>query len=235
LQTLGVDLASQPKNTAACLIDWQPGRAHVEHLELGVDDDQLVKLGERVEKVGLDVPFGWPDAFVAAVAAHHRQEPWNAVENRELRFRRTDVYVWEQTGRPPLSVSTDKIAIPALRAARILAGWSADRTGVGKFVEVYPRAARDRFALGRTRSIKEVQDRTPWLVLDANTADTCEASEDCFDAVIASLVARASALGLCDPVPEADRELVQREGWIALPIVGSLERLGLAHGSEQRM
>jgi predicted nuclease with RNAse H fold len=224
LRTLGVDLASQPKNTAACLIDWQPRRAHVEQLELGIDDDQLVALSESVEKVGLDVPFGWPDVFVA-VAAHHRQEPWNVVENRELRFRRTDVFVWERTGHPPLSVSTDKIAIPAFRAARLLAGWNADRTGVGKFVEVYPRAARYRFALGRTRSIKEVQDRAPWLVLDANTADRCKASEDCFDAVIASLVARASALGLCDPVPEPDRELAQREGWIALPIVGSLERL----------
>jgi predicted nuclease with RNAse H fold len=225
MRTLGVDLASRPKSTAACLIEWQAGRAYVEQLELGVDDDRLVRLCERVEKVGLDIPFGWPDAFVAAVAAHHGREPWPVAENRELRFRRTDLFVWDQTGRPPLSVSTDKIGIPAFRAARLLARWEADRSGAGRFVEVYPRAARDRFGLGRTRSINEVQDRASWLVLDANTLNWCEASADCFDALIASLVARASALGLCDPAPEPDRELARLEGWIALPIVGSLDRL----------
>jgi hypothetical protein len=47
-------------------------------------------------------------------------------------------------------------------------------------------------------------------------------------AVIASVVARASALGLCAPFPNPIANLAQREGWIALPIVGSLERLGSA-------
>jgi len=225
VQTLGVDLASQPRTTAACLINWQPGRAHVEHLEVGVDDQRLIELAEMAEKVGLDVPFGWPDAFVTAVAAHHRFKPWPTAENQELRLRRTDLVVWEQTGRQPLSVSSDKIAMPAFRAARLLSRWDADRTGDGKFVEVYPRAARDRFKLSRTRSLDELRGRAPWLDLNSDAATKCEQSEDCFDALIAALTTRASAVNLCEPIPEADRESARREGWIALPLHGTLERL----------
>ena len=55
VRTLGVDLASQPRTTAACLIEWQPGRAQVEYVELGVDDQRrVVELAESAEKVGLD-------------------------------------------------------------------------------------------------------------------------------------------------------------------------------------
>lgn len=225
MHTLGVDLASRPKNTAACLLAWKSGRARVERLELGVDDQHLLTLASQAEKVGVDVPFGWPDAFVTAVAAHHSRKPWPTGENQELRFRRTDLFVLEQTGKPPLSVSTDKIGVPAFRAARLLSKWDADRAGNGKFVEVYPRAARDRFMLGRARSLDELLERAPWFNLDRDAATKCEQSEDCFDALIASLVARASALNLCEPIPEADRESARREGWIALPLPGRLERL----------
>ena len=225
VRTVGVDLASQAKNTAACLIAWQPGRGHVEHLELGVDDQQLIELAEQAEKVGIDVPFGWPDAFVAALASHHQFESWPSVENPELRFRRTDLFVWEQTGKPPLSVSTDRIGVPAFRAARLLSRWDATRTGEGRFVEVYPRAARGRFNLGRTRSLDELIRLAPWLDLDPEAVAKSEQSEDCFDALIASLVARASILALCEPIPDTDRESARREGWIALPLPGSLEHL----------
>jgi len=54
---------------------------------------------------------------------------------------------------------------------------------------------------------------------------TCDESNDCFDALIAALVARASALGLCEEIPGELLETAEREGWIALPLVGSLERL----------
>jgi predicted nuclease with RNAse H fold len=225
VRTLGVDLTSRWWNTAACMIDWQAGRARVEHVEVAVDDQRLIELAESAEKVGLDVPFGWPNAFVAAVAAHHHLKPWPTVENQELRLRRTDLVVWERTGRQPLSVSADKIAMPAFRAARLLSRWGADRTGAGKFVEVFPRAARARFKLDRTRSLDELRGRAPWLDLDWYDALMCEQDEHCFDALIASLVTRASALDLCDPIPESDRESASREGWIALPLADSLERL----------
>lgn len=225
MRTLGVDLASLPKRTAACTIRWQAGRASVERLLLGVDDERLLVLADEVTKVGIDVPFGWPDAFAKVIAAHHEGGALPQAELRDLRFRRTDLYVWERTGKPPLSVSTDKIGVPALRAARLLARWDAARTGEGKFVEVYPRAARNAFRLSGTRSVEELRGRSPWLDLDAEHVAQLERSEDLFDALIASLVGRCSALGLCEVLPDDAREVAEREGWIALPLAGSLEQL----------
>lgn len=224
-RTLGIDLASKPKNTGACLIAWLPGIARVEKLEDGVDDERLIALTTEATKVGLDVPFGWPDAFVEAVYAHHQFKPWPTYEDRELRLRRTDLFVWKRTQRQPLSVSTDKIALPAFRAARLMSGLEVDRTGAGKFVEVYPRAARDRFKLGGPRSLKELRGRAPWLQLGRKFAAKCGSSEHCFDALLASLVARASALERCERIPDADLESARREGWIALPLPDTLELL----------
>ena len=225
MRTLGVDLASSPVRTAACVIFWEDRAASVEHLEAGVDDYALRRLVADVDRVGIDVPFGWPDAFVASVFAHHRMDPWPGFDSADLRLRQTDKFVWKATRRPPLSVSADRLAVPAFRAARLLSEWRADRTGAGRFVEVYPRAARARFELGRTRSIEELQERTPWLTLPLDQQMACEQNDDCFDALISALVARASALELCERIPEELLESARREGWIALPLAGSLGQL----------
>jgi predicted nuclease with RNAse H fold len=225
VQTLGVDLASSPSGTAACVIRWEERTARVEHLRAGVDDDELRRLVADADKVGIDVPFGWPDAFVASVSAHHWMDAWPRFENADLRLRRTDEFVWRQTRRQPLSVSADRLAVPAFRAARLLSEWQADRTGAGRFVEVYPRAARARFELGRTRSIEELHERAPWLTLAPDHQTACEQNDDCFDALISALVARASALRLCEPIPDDLLEAARREGWIALPLVASLDQL----------
>ena len=225
MRTLGVDFAAQPKTTAVCVIRWFRGRGQVEVLEAGVADERLRELAGDADRVGLDVPFGWPDAFVESIAAHRDSRPWPGYASRQLRFRRTDLFVQERIGTWPLSVSTDRIGVAAFRAAALLSEWRVDRSGRGKFVEVYPRAARRRFGLANARSLVELQTRAPWLVLAAAQRALCEVSEDCFDALIASLVARAAALGLCEGVPAADRERAAREGWIALPLEAALERL----------
>jgi Protein of unknown function (DUF429) len=175
----------------------------------------------------LAVPLGWPDAFVAALTAHHALGPWPTCEQRDLRFRRTDYFVRERTDRWPLSVSTDRIAIPAFRAARLLSPFDVDRTGQDRFVAVYPRAARHCFRLGPTRSVAELEKRAPWLRLTKQARADCDSSEDCFDALIAALVARAAACGLCEPIPDDDRAAACREGWVALPLAGTLERLAV--------
>jgi hypothetical protein len=131
--------------------------------------------------------------------------------------------VHEHTGKWPLSVSTDRIGITAFRAARLLSTTTKDRTGGGKYVEVYPRAARDRYELDR--SVDGLLRDAPWLELDDDAATLCSESEHCFDAVIASLVARAAAIGACEPIPDGDIDAARREGWIALPKTGSLSRL----------
>lgn len=243
MRTLGVDLASRPKNTAACLIRWDGEGAAVERLESGLDDAALLELAEGADAIGIDAPFGWPDSFVNAVSRHHQGlEPdlgdWeDEALRRRLRLRRSDLWVWRQgvTGRPPLSVSTDLISIPALRCIGLLEALGVrDRGGDGRVYETYPAAGlavwtgRSGGYKGRARraECRGVFDRligaAPWL----RTAPFDPgADDDSLDALVASMIARAASLGLVHPVPEADREVAAREGWIQVPMDGSLSRL----------
>lgn len=241
--TIGVDLASQPKNTASCLIRWEGGRAYVEAIVENVTDADLCEQFARADKIGIDAPFGWPSSFVGAVSEYMRSLTWPAVGLSELRFRRTDAFIRARIGRWPLSVSSDLIAVPAIRAVRLLAqmaagGEAIDRSGGGRFVETYPAAAlsvwgfrstgykRGKGAAARSELVVELIRRTAsWLVLEEEARNRCEASDDALDAVVAALVARAAATGRCEPIPPKDVGLAMQEGWIALPKIGSLDSL----------
>ena len=61
----------------------------------------------------------------------------------------------------------------------------------------------------------------PWL----EVPDVCAEADDELDALVASLVTRAAVLGRTHPVPPGEREAALREGWIAVPRPGTLERL----------
>ncbi len=207
------------------------------------DDQRLLGLCEGADKLGIDVPLGWPEAFVAAVTAHHRGDPWPMAGQKALCFRQTDLFVQARTRRWPLSVASSLITIPALRAAAILTalqgeGVGADRVGRHRVVEVYPAAALRQWgfcasgykgAKGRaTRAalVTRVLEQASWLTTSADVRGRCEADDNAFDALIAALVARAAAQGLCEPVPPDVEAVAAREGWIALPMPGSLERPG---------
>lgn len=240
--TLGVDLASQPAKTSACSIEWADGRATVRDLRLRLADDDLLGLISLSDKVGIDSPFGWPTAFVKAVTAHSSSDPWPDESLLELRYRFTDRVVTE-VARRPLSVSSDLIAVTAMRCARILSalnerGEAVDRAGWGRVVEVYPAAALAVWGFepaGSKRSVGLEKRRVlvdalgqasrRWLSLSEAVVETCVRSDDCLDALVASLVARAAALGLTVPPPEERRDQVRREGWIHLPLEGSLAAL----------
>ncbi len=227
-----------------CAIEWSAGRATVTLLQSRVADHDIVGLMATADKVGIDVPFGWPVAFAAAVSQHSRHGSWpdgyDHADNRALRFRRTDLWVRETLGLVPLSVSADRIALPAMRAAAFLsrAPGRGALDGSGLAVEVYPAAAlkrwgfswrkykRDENAKARDILVSQLMARSSaWLRADGDFAARCAASDDVFDAVIAALVARAAMTGLTEPVPGEDRPLAQREGWIAVPCEGSFERL----------
>ena len=239
--TTGVDLSSQPARTAACTIGWANGRAEVtELLPTKVDDTTILSLVSASDKIGLDVPLGWPDAFVAAVAAHSHGRPWPGGSLHELCFRDTDRHVASETGRWPLSVSSDRIAIPGFRAAGLLAQlpFTADRSGAGKVVEVYPAAALRRWGLVaqgykgrdgidiRVALVADFKERTSeWLYLTDDQWHLCELGDDALDAVIAAIVTKAFVGGQCDELPAEKLSIAQREGWIALPLTGSLHRL----------
>lgn len=75
LTTLGIDLASQAANTAACSIEWDEV-VRVSDPVGNLGDDHLVQLINSHERVGIDVPLGWPTKFVAPVAEYHALRPW---------------------------------------------------------------------------------------------------------------------------------------------------------------
>ncbi|HMK97425.1 MAG TPA: hypothetical protein VK425_07750, partial [Acidimicrobiales bacterium] len=64
--TAGVDLSSQAARTAACLVDWSCNAATVVELVVGASDEAISAWWDRVDKLGIDVPLGWPVAFADA-------------------------------------------------------------------------------------------------------------------------------------------------------------------------
>jgi hypothetical protein len=240
--TLGIDLASQPKLTGICEIAWESGRASVTEIGVDVNDTELKRrLGSaRLDKIGIDIPLGWPDPFVAAITNHHAMEHWPNNQTNELRYRATDEFVNRELKTCVLSVSSDRIAIPAFRAATLLSevSPSIDRTGAGRVCEVYPAGALRRWGFtfegykgkknfeARQRLVENLLHKTEeWLRLSDSDRDLCERDDNAFDAVVASLVSRAAACGLIDAVPSNLHERASREGWIALPLPESLDKL----------
>jgi hypothetical protein len=153
---------------------------------------------------------------------------WTPELRDDLRFRETDRQVRAATGRWPLSVSTDLIALPAMRAmALLLRHGVTDRSGDGRFYEVYPAASlrlwgiesgghRGPGAAGRRSRrtlLARLRERFAWL----DCPETAAEAPDLVDALIASLTARCAAAGTTAPPPPALRTLARVEGWIHLP------------------
>ena len=68
--TAGIDLAAEPDCTAVAVVEWVSGRAVVRDVTRGADDSAVLAALAGADKAGIDCPPGWPDAFVAFVAAH---------------------------------------------------------------------------------------------------------------------------------------------------------------------
>lgn len=247
MRTLGVDLAAQPVKTGACLIEWGD-RAEVVCLEVGWDDDRIRAELDTCDKCAIDVPLGWPTGFVELLQLHASGRPWSSdgLSKPRLTHRETDRYVTEQIQKVPLSVSTDRIGVPALRAALLLSDRAVDRTGQGPIVEAYPAAALCRWGFDpfendgvatklsykgtkgrevRERLVLKIRAETPWLVASEEQWQSCVRVDHLLDALLCSLVAQAAAVGLTDQVPSDLRIAALSEGWIALPHEGSLARL----------
>jgi hypothetical protein len=249
--TLGIDLASQAENTAVCGLLWHADRVDVTLLERGrdaggpLDDDRLLALmlepPAGPAKIGIDAPLGWPVAFVRAVADVDAWPLSTEVDQVALVRRRADRWIHTETGKVPLSVSTDRIAYPAMRAVRLLrrlreaSGAEIDRTGMtGPVCEVYPDTAVTRFGLRPAgarrlsykgdagRGVREgmlatLAERAPWLALSEHQRRDCIAFDDHFDALVAALLTRSVQLGLTHPPPAEMAADASLEGWIHLP------------------
>ncbi|UQB74449.1 DUF429 domain-containing protein [Rhodococcus ruber] len=246
VKTVGVDLAAEPAKTAVATLAWEHGTATVQALRLGATDPEIVAAIVAADRSGIDAPFGWPDAFVEFLGAHHRLEysRERALSSRPGRLplvrRSTDRVVHARTGIVPLSVSADLIAHVALRCAGLLAeldavGVEVDRVD-GAVVEAYPAAALQGWGLPfkgyksaknrevRAASVAVLEGALPGLTL-GGFRDLCVDSDDAFDAVVAGLVARAAALGRTVRPDAAQHPVAVREGWIHLPVCGIGELL----------
>lgn len=237
MRTGGIDLAAADANTAVCVIDWDGDRTSV-RFEADTSDDGLLRICREVDKVGIDCPFGWPVPFVDAVLAHRFGGPWPgrglpAQEfRRELKFRLTDERVWRKIEKAPLSVSADKIAVPAMRCALLLdALGSVDRAGVrGQVAEVYPVASLHawRLPIGGYKGAKKqhllnarldlLLERFPELTIDDEQREACTNRDHEFDALVCALTAREVLEGRTEgPEPGEVAELAAVEGWIHVP------------------
>lgn len=200
-------------------------------------------------KIAIDAPLGWPVDFVRGVSdlAHWSVAP----DGKRLHLERrvTDHWVHQTTGKQPLSVTTDRIGYAAMRAAGLLAEYSrltgevVDRTGdTGPICEAYPDPAIRAFGLwpeglpprksykGEAREVREailgnLKARAPWFALDEGQRDACVESDDCLDALICALIARAVEAGVTTGPPVELAEEAAAEGWIRLPVPDALDAL----------
>jgi hypothetical protein len=269
--TMGIDLAAQARDTGVCLLAWAHA-APPELLMLGrgesaegaaFDDEWLADTatGRRPEhpgevtKVGIDDPFGWPVPFIDALASHRDGPVWPASEEGStaaFRHRETDraTQARNPSGRWPLSVSSDRIAVPAMRCAAILAEVArrrgrpaVAREGSGLCCEVYPDPALRIWTEGSDASLgkasyKRAENsgarvallaaiRTKLPIADPRgRLAMVEREDDYLDALLCALVARAVEVGLTHAPTPAQEELARIEGWIHLPsaALGELAR-----------
>ena len=246
--TAGVDLSASPASTAVAVVEWREHdvdrggfSAVLRELVTPADDSTIRALVDGADRCGIDSPFGWPDAFVEFVSAHHRGDTAKESQlddiaaRRPLAYRRTDRYLVEHGLGRPLSVSADQIAHVAFRCAGLLADLDVTDRVDGWAVEAYPAGALKHWGLtsrGYKRSgnravlqilCADLQAAAPWLDLGPHV-NLMRHDDNAFDAVITALIARAASLGATALPDEFDTPIAQREGWIHVP-TGRLDDL----------
>ena len=100
MRFVGVDLAARPNNTSLCILEWNTN-PRVEAVHRPADDESIIRIAcENVAAVGLDSPFGWPQAFVSFIRqglkSSHQPAPLTDKEADRLKYRTTDRWLREQ-------------------------------------------------------------------------------------------------------------------------------------------
>ena len=260
--TLGIDLASKPNKTGFCAIRWGGPAPRLIRLDRGTVEgtglhDKFLATTIRglrdlgfddaaVTKVAIDAPFGWPDPFVKALQVNQNGGIWPlGIDEPRAPFERreTDRFIKGKTGKTPLSVSTDRIAYPAMRCAVILGDVADDlgpdavaRDGSGLVCEVYPDPALRFWTAGDSNSLaprekykgpaaSKRRSQLAKIIASRVGLDDpdrllrrCSGEDDFLDALVCALVARAAELNLTLPPPNPNSaRLARREGWIHHP------------------
>ncbi|NKX54829.1 DUF429 domain-containing protein [Arthrobacter mobilis] len=242
MRTLGVDLSANPVKTAAAVLEWTPGQARLAELRLGATDEDIVRLVGNCDYTGIDCPLGWPARLVPFLQGHLGNDAGAVLAHdgpegrRVLAYRETDRFVAGLLRLVPMSVSADRLGHVAMRCAVIQAKIARTagprrRDGSDGLAEVYPAASlkawgitarkykggTDAARLAREASLRSLRDQAGWLRLEGADAQLLASDDDLHDALIASLSARAAALGRTCPVPAGLEQAAAEEGWIHVP------------------
>lgn len=247
-QTWGLDLSTSPRKTAAVALDWGAGIARVTNVIRPLTAPAIIDLiaDSGDEPWAVDVPFGWPDRFVALMADRARGplamsklppvDTWNDWRTRQIAQRRTDEFLTTQSRirTRPLPASFQMLGATAAMWVLIEAelahrGIFIDRSGIsGHICETYPRAALA--AWGHRQSGKTylptLERLFPFLSVSEGWR-TALANDDACDALVCALVARAHSLGRTLPPPDEDLDAACREGWIYVSLLPFAEAVGL--------
>jgi len=255
--TWGLDVSTSPKKTAAVALAWSGEAATVITIRHPLTAEGVVELmaKHRDDQWAVDVPFGWPDRFVAFMA-DRRDGPlpqcllpevstWNTWRTAEVARRRTDQYLLnhKQVRTRPLPASFDRLGATAAMWALIesrlaVEGVTIDRSGVtGRVCETYPRAAQAAWAHRdfAKPTLAELKRMFPFLHVPGEFVPLL-ATDDVRDAVVCAVVARARQLGLTLQPPDKCMEAARREGWIHVSVepIASLTPIIRPDASEGR-
>ena len=233
--TWGLDVSTNKAKTAAVAIDWSiPDAARVVDVRHPLPAAEIAPLiaEHKASTWAVDVPFGWPDLFVALMAdRHHGPLPagampaaadWERWRTRQVAQRRTDRFLTDdpRIRTRPLPASFQLLGATAamwvlVEAQLVSFGVRVNRAGVdGTVFETYPSAALAAWGLGKPKQTwDELQSNFKFLTADDKLLGRF-ASDDVCDAVVCALVARARDLGLTIAPPPDELPAAQREGWI---------------------
>lgn len=224
--TWGLDLSTDPRKCAAVAIRWDAGRPHVLEVRKRLTPAMIVDLiTSRDAQFAVDVPFGWPDAFIGFVTAHRDQAQRppgdrDAWRKETLARRATDDRLLRY-GALPLPAAFDRLGKTAVMWSAIEfdlgeAGIRLDRSGItGRVCETYPSAALAAWRLPKAKpSLEFIRQAFPFLTIGNDCASELSTGEDARDALVCALVARAAALHLTVLPGDGVVVRARREGWI---------------------
>ena len=231
----GLDVSTNKAKTAAVAIDWSiPDEARVVDVchPLPAADIAPLIAEYKTNSWAVDVPFGWPDLFVALMAdRHHTPLPahampsaaaWEKWRTREVAQRLTDRFLTDdpRIKTRPLPASFQLLGATAamwvlVEAQLVSLGVRVDRGGLdGTVCETYPSAVLAAWGLGKAKQTwSELRSNFTFLTADDNLLSRF-VSDDVCDAVVCALVARARDLGLTIGPPDDELAAARREGWI---------------------
>jgi hypothetical protein len=125
MRSVGLDWAVQSKNRAAvCVERSHDGAIAVTSVTTPVSDEDAASLCTSPENdvVAVDIPFAWPRTFADFVGSWTPQNVRGTTtpDSLPFRFRTTDHFVYQETRKRPLSISSNLFALGARRWAEVV-------------------------------------------------------------------------------------------------------------------